>query len=189
MRAFADGGEVERNPDGGKATRGRASEGDALAKYRAKLSALCARREMCEMEVVQRLAREGLSQEQVDSVVSYLSENRFIDDARYAWHFARHRARFLKWGNLKIEAALRAKGLSEAVIAEAINRLIEEDEGVDAEALLRRRLESLPAGLSPYKQRERLLRFAMGKGIEAEEAITVVERLLSDRDDRGYTPL
>ena len=71
-----------------------------------RLSSLCARSEQCEFELRRKMTGWGLSREDREEVMEYLSANRYTDDSRFARSYAADKARFSAWGPAKIRAEL-----------------------------------------------------------------------------------
>ena len=57
----------------------------------------------------------------VKTVLARLRENRYLDDARYALEFARHRAKYRRQGRFRIARELRARGVADAHIEAALD--------------------------------------------------------------------
>lgn len=147
---------------------------------RIRLADLCARSEQCEADVRQKLYRLGLSSGEVQSIVTSLIEERFIDNARFARSFARDKCRFSSWGRNKIRLALAAKRISAADIAQGLAS-IEEHDYMDA---LRRTAAAKARGLDlngaeARENRLKLFRHILSRGFESDLASKAIRELLS----------
>ena len=98
-----------------------------------RLQRLCSKAEYCRADV-RRKALKDLEGEAdaADRVVASLVKEGYVDDVRYASAFAREKASIQGWGPIKIRFQLRAKGISEADIASALEE-IEPVPGMDVE--------------------------------------------------------
>ena len=99
-------------------------------------------------------------------VVASLVKERFVDDLRYAGAFASEKARLTGWGPVKIRFALRAKGIEQALIEEALDT-------VDIQAAtgkLSKLLDAKAASLEGDPQKKfKLIKFALSRGYEYDQ--------------------
>lgn len=119
------------------------STGDALVKLRA----LCAKQERSRSELLLKLAGWGLDGAEADRLLDRLEHEGFLNERRFAGHFAVSKLRQNGWGREKIRAALDQKGLSEADIGAGLAAIDpEEYASVLAKLVARRdRVEGLRA--------------------------------------------
>ena len=100
-------------------------------------------------------------------VIASLIEDGYLSDRRYAAAFARDKASISGWGSVKIRYALSAKGIDKDIIAAALEE-IDESRASD-------RLEKL---LETKFIRDRLVRFAVGRGYSYGEVLPVADRII-----------
>ena len=141
-----------------------------------RLRGLCSRREYCVADVLKK-ATDGLEGDRISAqeVVDVLVNEKYVDDLRYASAFARDKSAIQGWGEVKIRYMLSAKGVSRAVIDEALEEIDQDKADSRLEKLLQNKLKSLkddPQG------RLKLLRFALGRGYSYDEVNHVVNSLL-----------
>lgn len=110
---------------------------DEQELYAAALRAL-ARRGHSVFEMRTYLERRAASEEPAKNVLARLRERRLLDDARYAFEFARLRARIRGQGRYRIARELRARGVSDANIETALTQTFAE---TDERALVRQKIE------------------------------------------------
>lgn len=147
-----------------------------------RMADLCARAEMCEWEVMQKLARLGLSSGTARGIVDELVERRFIDNARYAAALARDKVRFSGWGRRKIAAHLMSRRIPSPDIREALGSI---DAGEYREALGRAaRAKARSLDLTQREDRDRLMRHLAARGFEAG-AVTGIVRELRCEEEEG----
>ena len=79
------------------------------------------------------------------------------------------------WGRYKIGAALRAKGIPQALVAEAMAQTDGTDMGERLTEILLRRMRTLKAA-APFDARAKLMRYALSQGYDYETARDCVER-------------
>lgn len=140
---------------------------------------LCSRREYCRQDIMKKLltALDG-DREQAGKILDKLVEERYVDDLRYASAFARDKSSIAGWGETKIRYMLSAKGVSREVIAEALQEVDEGKASDRMEKLLLNKVRSLK---DDPQRRLKLLRFALGRGYQYDEAVEVIDRLLNEK--------
>ncbi len=142
-----------------------------------KLEALCAKREYCVSDI-RRKAIERLDgdRQAAEELVQSLIENKFVDDARYASAFAREKSGLQGWGPIKIRFQLRAKGISDSIITEALSEI----DNTKARTRLEKLLENKWRSLSDDPQgRLKLIKFALSRGYEYEDTEPLIKRITS----------
>ena len=139
-----------------------------------RLKNLCARREYCSSDIIGKLRREGVTEQEAEGILQELREGKWVDDVRYAGCYAREKALISGWGTVKIRFHLRAKGIA----PEAVNQALEEIESAGAEKrrddVLRNKWRELCRKEDDVrKRRMKLIRFALGRGYSAEDAFSI----------------
>ena len=140
-----------------------------------RLQKLCSKAEYC----VSDIRRKALKDLEGDAaaaqeVVARLVEERYVDDARYASAFAREKANIQGWGPVKIRFQLRGKGLSDAVIAAALQEIEPQKAQDKLEKVLSAKARSLQ-GDPQFKLK--LLKFGLSRGYDypaVEEAVSKI---------------
>lgn len=108
---------------------------DAL--YAAALRALT-RRAYSVHEMRKWLVERATEKQLANAVLARVKERGYLDDARYAKHFARQRAEGRRQGRFRIARDLRARGVPTRHIEAALDAVFAE---TDQAALLRKRIE------------------------------------------------
>ena len=129
--------------------------------------ALCSRAEYAPDEVRQRLIRRGLHSADIERIINRLTDERYLDEARFAGAFVRSKVEYAGWGRRKIAAALAQKRIPRAIVAEALAAI---DQKVYAERLqavvdAARRRDPAP---DSYEGRTRIFRHAASRGFEPD---------------------
>ena len=153
-------------------------------KALAKLQLQCSRREYCCGQIRQRLlkwsekekslGKTGYSATEIEEVISSLVADKFLDDARFADAYVRDKARFAKWGSVKIAYNLKKLGVEHSVIEAALrdNSGCFGSEGLVQ--LLKRKHGTLKADEPWARKREKLMRFALQRGFEYGQIMEVI---------------
>ncbi len=90
------------------------------------MAAFCSLSEHCESDVREKLQKVVLSSTDIQRIIDRLYDDGFLDTARYCRAFSRDKLRFSHWGRVKIQQALRMKGLPDADIRQALQDLTDE---------------------------------------------------------------
>ena len=112
----------------------------------------------------------------IEEAVAELTEQGYVDDARYARRFAQDRRELDHWGAERIERRLVTAGVDRALVEAALADQEAGDELHAAVALLRRRFPTPP---TDDRERNRALGVLVRKGYELElahDAIRAFER-------------
>ena len=141
-----------------------------------KMANYCAGSEKCSSDVLEKLKNSQLSDEEKHNIISYLTENNYINHERYAIAYANDKLRFNKWGRIKTATYLRHKDIENQHINTAIEQLDEKLYKEILHKLLSSKNKSLKETDS-YKRKAKLINFALSKGFEFEEINTVLEKL------------
>lgn len=142
-----------------------------------KLTAFCAYRERCINEVIKKLKRLAPQEEMnAAAYIRQLQQENYLNEERYVKAFVSGHIR-KKWGKAKITAALRQKGISQALIQQ---HLAPVDEADYRQQLLKAALQKLKSlkTENEYEKKIKLMRFLVGKGYEKSIVNNVLKELL-----------
>lgn len=103
-----------------------------------KIRHFCAYQERSHFETKEKLFGYGLSKADVDTLISRLIEEDYLNEARFAAQFAGGHFRIKKWGRVKIIYALKQKRVSPVNIKYALKEIDE----VNYKAILMRLAET-----------------------------------------------
>lgn len=151
----------------------------------ARLQGQCSKAEYCSSQVRQKLSRwreaslakgvPAFTEEEAEAILRSLVEEKYVDDARFAEAYVRDKARFSKWGGVKISYNLRKLGIPAPVIKLAL----EENSGLFGDdvllALLQKKWNSMKEGDAPDVKRQKLLRFALGRGYGYGQIMDIIK--------------
>jgi regulatory protein len=131
-----------------------------------KAMALCAGREMCRHDMMQKLISWGISHDNIDLILKQLTEGKFIDEERYALAFSKDKFRYNKWGKLKISAGLRMKKIPGDIISRALGSIDETDYLELLKSIIARQQKTVRAK-NQYDLKGKILRHCLSKGFES----------------------
>ncbi len=146
-----------------------------------RLAGLCAAAEQCSGDLRSKILKKGFSQDQANSMLSYLTANGYVDDSRYAKAYASDKVRFSGWGKMKIRMALRVKGISDSNISAALANISVSD----YDAALNKALsaKACDLNLSDVRDRQRLYRNLASRGFESAVIIPAIRRYIASQAD------
>jgi len=128
-----------------------------------QLAALCAQAEHCEQEMRDKMKRWELDETVQNRVIDRLTEERYIDNERYARAFVKDKIRYNKWGRRKVQQALWMKRIDNDIQQRVLDE-IDEKKYLDVlRPLLKQKRKSIKAE-SDYELNQKLVRFALGRG-------------------------
>ncbi len=142
----------------------------------AKARNYCARQERCQQEVRDKLYAWGSHKEEVEQIISQLIGEGFLNEARFAEHYAVSKARQKGWGRKKIEMMLRMKGISDQCIALGLKAIDGEELTDDLKKAIQKKLERSKE-TDPRIKKQKVIRYFLGKGFSIEELEKVLVEL------------
>ena len=145
---------------------------DKMAKY-------CAYQERSVKDVTEKLKTYDISPKDKEEILHYLTDNRFVNDERFAKSFVRGKINQSGWGLNKIRFHLTQKGIAKEIIEEAL-------QGADEAAYRRRLVEVLAAkaktvkAANDFEKKRKLAAFALQRGFEASLVWEVLKEDFGD---------
>lgn len=146
----------------------------------------CARSERCISDIRRSLYRWRMNKEDYEPIIERLIREKFVDEERYAQAYVREKMNCSGWGRRKVELGLRAKGIPNGIIAEALKQIEPERQADKLELMLYRRLlREQEKAKETYDLRARLFRWATGRGYDYSDIQEVLERIMAEDYDPG----
>jgi regulatory protein len=134
---------------------------------KAKAEHYCAYQERSQQEVRDKLYDWGLWPDAVEQIISYLIEENFLNEERFAKAYVQGKFNQKQWGRIKIKMGLQAKRVSPNLIKKALMII----DGDDYLATLTHLIEKKAPGIAEkdsFKRRYKLQQYAMSRGYEAD---------------------
>ena len=88
-----------------------------------KIKKFCAYQERCHKEVVIKLKSMYAKSDQIPEIISALIKENYLNETRYAIHYASGKFRIKNWGKVKIKYNLRQNNVSEWNINNALKEI------------------------------------------------------------------
>jgi len=139
-------------------------------EYKAALqraAGLCSRQEQCTSHIRNKLSDWCVSEDDAEKVIRKLTEEKFLDDSRFAGFYAKDKFRFNAWGKIKITHMMRQKQISGDLIDQALDQIDKEAYYEACLELVRSKSASLKEK-NLYTRKGKLFRFAAGRGFESD---------------------
>lgn len=130
-----------------------------------QLAAVCAQAEHCEQEMRDKMKRWGMDIEAQNRVIERLTNERYIDNERYARAFVKDKVRYNKWGRRKVQQALWMKRIDEDIQQRVLDEIDDEEYLKVLVPLLKQKRKSIKAA-NDYELNQKLVRFALGRGFD-----------------------
>lgn len=127
------------------------------------LATLCANAEHCQWEMTEKMRRWELSEEAQMRIMQRLVTERYVDDERFARAFVKDKVRYNKWGRRKVEQALWAKHIDEAIRRQVLDDVDDEEYLRILRPLLQQKRKSTKA-TNDYEMNGKLIKFAISRG-------------------------
>ncbi len=137
-----------------------------LAEARSKIRAYCAYQERCQKEVREKLVSWGLLEMVVDTLMTELIQQNFLNEQRFAISFARGKFRFKKWGKRKIAQELKLRKISDYCIQKAMEELQEFGYEEQINELAKKYMEK-QRNVHPYLKKRKTAAYLIRKGYES----------------------
>lgn len=171
-----------RRGQGDGAAAAPAEPADPAARARALCLRLLTGAAKTRKQLGDAMRKREFSEEVIEEVLSRYQEVGLIDDAAFAeaWVESRHRGRGLARRALAME--LRSKGVDNALVAEAVERLDPEQEADTARQLVERKLRST-RGLDRQVRIRRLAGMLARRGYSEGMALRVVRAVLDAEEE------
>lgn len=154
----------------------------SFLEAKVKIESYCAYQDRSHFEVKNKLFSWGQSSDQVDQLLAYLIENKFLDEGRFAESYVSGKLRIKHWGRIKIKQGLKLKQIPDKIIQLAF-KTIDPDEYFEIlKHEITKKQRDLSAEKDPWKKKAKLLRYAQSKGFENDLIYEALEEAESDSE-------
>ena len=134
-----------------------------------KIASYCAYQERTQDEVKQRLQKWKVWGDEADELIAELISMNYLSEERFAKTYAGGKFRIKNWGRMKIRNELKRRGLSNYSIEKGMNEIEDKAYVEGLKTLLEKKKVLLEKTENdPFKLKQKLARFALGKGYESE---------------------
>jgi len=142
-----------------------------------KIKQYCAYQERCHKEVREKLHSFGLNKTEVDEIISTLINENYLNEERFAIHYAGGKFRMKQWGKNKIKQALKMKQVSDYCIKKALKEIDEISYEKAFLKLSEQKLKALKSEKNIFVKKRKLQDFLLRRGFESDlvrEAVNAI---------------
>ena len=137
----------------------------------------CGYQERCHSEVKEKLYSLGLYKKDTEEILSKLIEENYLDEERFAIHFAGGKFRLKQWGKVKIKYELKQKQVSEYCIKKALASIPENEYLKTVSKLFSVKLKTLKSEKNIFIKKKKLQDHLLQKGFES----SIINNLLNEK--------
>lgn len=121
-----------------------------------------------ERELLDRLRRKGYAESIALEVMSEMKGYGYINDTRFAESYINDRINFRPAGRYVIRMELKAKGISEDIIANKLDELLDRETELRLAQKLAKKKMRTAAAADPQKARNRVISYLGSKGFASD---------------------
>ncbi len=132
-----------------------------------------------EKELRDKLNEKGYQENDIDVVIEFLKEYKYIDDTSFAINYAKDCVCLKKWGKTRIKTELVRKGIDKELAQEAVENACE-DSGSLVLSEMKKRFKD--ADFSNPKERMRIFGYFARRGFSPNEIKGAINQLCSFED-------
>jgi regulatory protein len=138
-----------------------------------RLAAFCSRGEKCIYDIRQKMTCWELPENEQEKIINYLQKEKFLDEKRFCRAFVNDKIKYNHWGIHKIRYELKKKQIDNQIINEYLQNIDLEENKKQLQLLLKNKLKTIK-GKNDYEIKQKLIRFAVGRGFPLEEIENVL---------------
>ena len=146
-----------------------------------KLTALCARSEHCQQEMIDKMRQWGVSPEEQAQVMERLVKERYVDDERFTRAFVNDKIRYNKWGRRKVEQALWMKRIDEHIAKAVLDEVDDEEYTAILTPMFKQKRRSTKAN-SDYELNMKLIKYALSRGFTMD----IIKQCINVEDESEF---
>jgi regulatory protein len=142
-----------------------------------KIKHYCAYQERGHAETREKLYSFGLYKHEVETLLTQLIEENYLNEERYAIALAGGKFRMKQWGRVKIKYELQQKKVSPYCIKKALAVIDEKEYDATLQKLAGAKLATLKSEKNIFVKKTKLRNYLMQKGFEPGLIMEVVNRI------------
>lgn len=133
-----------------------------------KIKHFCSYQERCHSEVKSKLYDLGLWKQDVETLISQLIEENYLNEERFSKQFAGGKFRLKKWGRNKIVYELKQKQVSAYCIKKGLKEIDEDDYLLTLKKLAVDKLKLLKSEKNVFVRKRKITDYLLQKGYESD---------------------
>ncbi len=142
-----------------------------------KAANFCAYQERTHKEVRQRLAELEVIGDESEAIITWLIENNYLNEERFARIFAGSKFRQKKWGRIKIRQELKMRGVSDYCLKAGMSEIDGEDYMITLQEIIEKKSRDIKDS-NKLIIKQKLVKFALSRGFENDLVFDVVGKFL-----------
>ena len=141
-----------------------------------KIKHYCGYQERSHAEVKEKLYGFGLYKNEVEELIAGLIEDNYLNEERFAIHYAGGKFRMKVWGRKKIEYELKQKQVSPYCIKKALKEIDEEEYYAALKKLAEKTKEGIE-GANEFVEKQKLKNYLFSRGFEMNLIESVIKEI------------
>jgi regulatory protein len=142
-----------------------------------KVANFCAYQERTRKEVRTRLYELEVVGDESEAIITWLIENNYLNEERFARIFAGSKFRQKKWGRIKIRQELKMRGVSDYCLKAGLSEIDGDDYMVTLQEIIEKKSHDIKDS-NKLIIKQKLVKFALSRGFEHDLVFEVVSRFL-----------
>ena len=147
-----------------------------------KIKHYCSYQERCHKEVKEKLYGFGLWKKDVETVISQLIEENYLNEERFSELFAGGKFRMKQWGRVKIRHELKQKQISEYCIKKGLKEIDEDLYNKTLDKLAAAKWKTLKGEKNIFIKKSKTINFLLQRGFEHALANVAVTSLQEKKE-------
>lgn len=132
-----------------------------------KMRKYCLYTDRCHKDVRTKLIKDKVYGDELEQIIGVLIEEGFLDEERFARAFVKGKFKQNKWGKKRILIELKKRSISPYCIRKGFEEISDEDYLKNVQRLWDKKFEQVKES-DPYKKKQKVLNYLIGKGYEYE---------------------
>jgi len=142
-----------------------------------KAANFCAYQERTHKEVRYRLCELEVFGDESEAIITWLIENNYLNEERFARLFAGSKFRQKKWGRIKIRQELKMRGVSDYCLKAGMSEIDGDDYMLTLQEIIKKKSKEIKE-INKLIIKQKLVKFALSKGFEQDLVFDTVSRFL-----------
>ena len=131
-----------------------------------KLKKYCVLQDRCKSEIKKKIKQITINKEYQDNILKILSDEKYIDEERYAISFCRGKFKINKWGKNKIRNELKKKQVSDININKGLSSISDIEYYTEIEKQYKKKGKTITEKNILIKK-NKIARYLINKGYES----------------------
>lgn len=154
-----------------------------LKQAKAKAAKYCAGWERAPYQVLQKLLKWELDEDDAQSIVAQLIQENFINETRFVHAYCHDKFMFNKWGKIRIRQELSRLKITETVISDGLDSIDPLQYEQILQSLAAQKFRALCKEKDTWTQKQKTTAFLVRKGFEMDLSIEAVNKQSNQSDE------